>query len=87
MNKSSEKEFKIQSTYLQCRNRGDKTSFHIIAKCPVLARARLNHFGSYELFEPLTWHANQVSSFLRDAKMDTLLVASPNFGARGEQTD
>ena len=51
----------------------DETSFHIIAECPALARQRLMSLGRIILGKPLQWTIKEITSFLREAPIGSLL--------------
>ena len=56
----------------------EESSFHIVAECPALARARQSVLGHHVLASPLTWSVLQVLGFLREAHIEHL------FDQRGE---
>ena len=51
----------------------EESSFHIIAECPAIARARHQVFGAPFLRPPLIWSIRQITSFLRMASIGSLL--------------
>ena len=59
----------------------EESTFHIMAECPALARARQEIFGIPFQRIPLQWSVKQVVSFVRETPIDSLLDPANIYGA------
>jgi hypothetical protein len=51
----------------------EETSFHVVAKCPALARQRYDLLGSIYLSKPLNWSQAKLLCFPRETSMGKIL--------------
>ena len=62
--------------YADCRycKLDEESSFHVFAQCDKFAVARKEFFGSDVLTAPFQWNSRTLIGFLKEAKIDTLLI-------------